>query len=140
MKEAQDLRTKRMIKFIYCFYTLHIILFNIKIILFFAKKLNCTIFFFFENNILSLNYHHHLNHFSFALTTHKTQSISLSSVSISLDSEMFSPGQAYVALSRCTSWENLQIVSFDKNAIITDKSMIQEYNRLKEKTSTPLPL
>ena len=73
-------------------------------------------------------------------TTHKTQSISLSSVSITLDSEIFSPGQAYVALSRCTSWENLQIISFDKNAIITDQSMIQEYNRLKEKISIPLPL
>ena len=77
---------------------------------------------------------------AFALTTHKTQSISLSSASISLDSEIFSPGQAYVALSRCTSWENLQIISFDKNAIITDQSMIQEYNRLKEKISIPLPL
>ena len=47
---------------------------------------------------------------------HKTQSISLSSITISLDSEIFSPGQAYVALSRCTSWENFQIISFDKNA------------------------
>jgi hypothetical protein len=53
---------------------------------------------------------------------------------------MVSPGQAYVALSRCVSWETLQIGSVDKNAIITDESMIQKYNLLKEKTSTTLPL
>ena len=65
-----------------------------------------------------------------ALTVHKTQALTLPSITVSLDSQIFSPGQAYVALSRCTSWENVQLITLNRNAIITDQSMVNEYKRL----------
>ncbi len=39
---------------------------------------------------------------AFALTVHKTQGLTLPEVSLSLDNQMFSAGQAYVALSWCS--------------------------------------
>jgi len=75
-----------------------------------------------------------------ALTMHKTQALTLPSITVSLDSQIFSPGQAYVALSRCTSWANVQLITLNINAIITDQSMVNEYKRLEEKVSIPLPL
>ena len=77
---------------------------------------------------------------AFALTVHKTQALTLPSITVSLDSQIFSPGQAYVALSRCTSWENVQLITLNRNAIITDQSMVNEYKRLEEKASIPLSL
>jgi len=46
---------------------------------------------------------------------------------------MFANGQAYVAMSRATSWQNLQISSFDPDAIKVDNSMLLELNRLQQK-------
>ena len=46
---------------------------------------------------------------------------------------MFANGQAYVAMSRAKSWENLEIQSFDPNAIKVDNEMLQELNRLQQK-------
>src|SRR5262249_52603775 len=40
----------------------------------------------------------------FALTVHKTQGLTLLRVCLALDGNIFSPGQAYVALSRCKTW------------------------------------
>jgi ATP-dependent exoDNAse (exonuclease V) alpha subunit len=44
----------------------------------------------------------------FALTVHKTQGLTLLRVCLALDGNIFSPGQAYVALSRCTTWDNIE--------------------------------
>ena len=45
-----------------------------------------------------------------------------------------------LALSRCASWENVQLITLNRNAIITDQSMVNEYKRLEEKASIPLSL
>src|SRR6185312_1564397 len=42
---------------------------------------------------------------------HKTQGTTLPCVSLAPDSSIFSVDQAYVALSRCRKWENVQIMS-----------------------------
>lgn len=68
----------------------------------------------------------------FALTVHKTQGITLPRVTLALDQNIFSPGQAYVALSRCPTWENVDISHLDISAFMTDQDMILEYQRLHE--------
>jgi len=68
---------------------------------------------------------------SFALTVHKTQGLTLPNVTLILDDKIFSAGQAYVAISRCSSWENLNIIALHKDAFITDRSVIEEYRRLQ---------
>ena len=40
---------------------------------------------------------------AFALTAHKTQSVTLPQTSLYLHNQMFAPDQSYVALSRCPS-------------------------------------
>jgi DNA replication protein DnaC len=75
---------------------------------------------------------------AFALTVHKTQGLTLPHTTISLDTSMFADGQAYVAMSRATSWQNLDITYFDLISIKTDKKMIKEYERLLEINRTKL--
>jgi DNA replication protein DnaC len=77
---------------------------------------------------------------AFALTVHKVQGLTLPDISLSLDSQMFEKGQAYTAISRCSSWNNVKITSLSMDAFAVDKSMIKEYERLEAKASTPLPL
>ena len=77
---------------------------------------------------------------AFALTVHKTQGLTLPEVSLSLDNQMFSAGQAYVALSRCTEWSKVHIASLHPSAFIVDKLMIEEYERLERIAANPLPL
>ena len=50
---------------------------------------------------------------AFSLTVHKTQGLTLPHVTISIDENIFAEGQAYVALSRAGSLENLRILKFD---------------------------
>ncbi|CAG8468433.1 386_t:CDS:2 [Racocetra fulgida] len=54
---------------------------------------------------------------AFALTVHKTQA----------DDQMFAYGQSYVAFSRAPSWDSLNILSFELNAIRTDPAVTIEY-------------
>jgi hypothetical protein len=42
----------------------------------------------------------------------------LSRVCLALDGNIFSPGQAYVALSRYFSWDNIEIFQLDKSAFM----------------------
>ncbi|EXX54012.1 AAA family ATPase [Rhizophagus irregularis DAOM 181602=DAOM 197198] len=70
---------------------------------------------------------------AFALTVHKTQGLTLPHATISLDEQMFANGQAYVAMSRATSWQNIEIRSFNPNAIKVDNEMLAELNRLQQK-------
>ncbi|EXX66300.1 Rrm3p [Rhizophagus irregularis DAOM 197198w] len=74
----------------------------------------------------------------FALTVHKTQGLTLPRVCLALDGNIFSPGQAYVALSRCMTWDNIDISHLDASAFMTDQNVILEYQRLTNiSTSNP---
>jgi hypothetical protein len=53
---------------------------------------------------------------------------------------MFEKGQAYVAISRCSNWNDVKIRSLSREAFIVDESMIKEYERLEAIASEPLPL
>jgi ATP-dependent DNA helicase PIF1 len=70
---------------------------------------------------------------AFALTVHKTQGLTLPHTTISLDSQMFTTGQAYVAISRAKTWDSLTLTALDRDSIKTDEQVITEYNRLQEK-------
>ena len=65
------------------------------------------------------------------MTVHKTQGLTLNNTSINLDDQIFAPGQAYVALSRCPSWDNIQIPTLSKSAFIVDQEMVKEYQCLE---------
>ena len=77
---------------------------------------------------------------SYALTVHKTQGLTLPEVSLFLDDQIFSAGQAYVALSRCSNWLNVHISFLNPSAFIVDQLMIKEYERLEQIASISLPL
>jgi len=70
---------------------------------------------------------------AFSLTVHKTQGLTLANTTVSLDSQMFAPGQSYVAISRAKTWDSLNIITLDPNAIKTDQLIIDEYKRLQDK-------
>ena len=70
---------------------------------------------------------------AFALTVHKTQGLTLPHTTISLDEQMFANGQSYVAMSRAKSWQNLEIRSFNPDAIKVDNEMLAELDRLQQK-------
>ena len=76
---------------------------------------------------------------SFSLTVHKTQSVTLPTISIDL-SQLFAPGQAYTAISRCPKWNHIQIMNLSKDSFIVDSNVIKEYSRLKRIASQPLPI
>jgi len=76
---------------------------------------------------------------SFALTIHKTQGLTLQKTTISLN-DIFSPGQAYVAISRCPSWDNLSISTLHKTAFTTDLNVIREYERLQHIAEQTQPI
>ena len=67
---------------------------------------------------------------AFALTVHKTQGLTLPHISLSIDDSMFACGQVYVAFSRATSWENLDLYAFEENQIHIDQEVIIENQRL----------
>ncbi|EXX55721.1 Pif1p [Rhizophagus irregularis DAOM 197198w] len=75
---------------------------------------------------------------AFSLTVHKTQGLTLPHATVSLDASMFAYGQTYVAMSRATSWKNLDITYFDLNSIKVDKNVIKEYERLQEENRVRL--
>ena len=68
---------------------------------------------------------------AFALTVHKTQSLSLNDISLALDGSLFSPGQAYTALSRATTMLGINLTHLDKDAFLVDQEAVAECERLK---------
>ena len=67
---------------------------------------------------------------AFALTVHKTQGLTLPHVTLTIDENMFAPGQVYVAMSRAPSWDSLDIFSFDFDCLKVDMNVVNEYRRL----------
>ncbi len=68
---------------------------------------------------------------AWAMTIHKSQGLTLDKISCDL-SDVFSPGQAYVALSRARSLEGIFIESINFNRISTSRDAVGFYRGLKE--------
>jgi len=69
----------------------------------------------------------------FAITVHKSQGLTLPKISAF---QFFAPGQVYVALSRASSWDAVEIPMLNKKAFLVDKSVIEEYERLENIAET----
>lgn len=72
---------------------------------------------------------------AWAMTIHKSQGRSLDLVSVDI-SQSFSPGQAYVGLSRCTSPDGMEVVGGSRNlarALQADSAVVKFYNNLEVK-------
>ena len=67
---------------------------------------------------------------AYAVTIHKCQGLSLDSAIIDLSSKVFSPGMAYVALSRVRSLDGVYLMDFDPASIIVSTNCLEEINRL----------
>src|SRR6266498_631287 len=68
---------------------------------------------------------------AFTLTVHKTQGLTLPHTTLTIDENMFTIGQIYVAMSRAPSWNSVSILSFDFDAIKVDEEVLTEYRRLR---------
>lgn len=66
---------------------------------------------------------------SWALSIHKSQGQTLERVKVDLG-KVFEKGQAYVAISRATSLETLQILNFQPSRVWADPRVIEFHNRL----------
>lgn len=66
---------------------------------------------------------------AWALSIHKAQGQTLDRVKVDLG-KIFEKGQAYVALSRATSKEGLEVQRFDKSKVMAHPKVISFYNKL----------
>ncbi|GES91887.1 ATP-dependent DNA helicase Pif1-like [Rhizophagus clarus] len=61
------------------------------------------------------------------LTIHKSQGLTIPKVTFTLGGSIFSTGQAYVALSRCPKWSDVDISHLDRSTFMTGPDVILEY-------------
>jgi ATP-dependent DNA helicase PIF1 len=66
---------------------------------------------------------------AWALSIHKAQGQTLERVKVDLG-KVFEKGQAYVALSRATNKQGLQVMRFEKNKVMAHPRVITFYNKL----------
>lgn len=66
---------------------------------------------------------------AWALSIHKAQGQTLERVKVNLG-RVFEKGQAYVALSRATTQDGLQVLGFQKNKVMAHTRVIDFYNKL----------
>jgi len=66
---------------------------------------------------------------AWALSIHKAQGQTLERVKVDLG-KVFEKGQAYVALSRATSQDGLQVLRFEKHKVMAHPRVVQFYNKL----------
>ncbi|SPO02968.1 related to PIF1 protein precursor [Cephalotrichum gorgonifer] len=66
---------------------------------------------------------------AWALSIHKAQGQTLERVKVDL-TRTFEKGQAYVALSRATSQQGLQVLRFEKSKVMAHPRVVQFYDRL----------
>ena len=64
-------------------------------------------------------------------TIHKCQGLSLNCALMDLSDCIFSPGMAYVALSRVRTLNGVHLLAFDPNSITVSRGCLQEINRLR---------
>lgn len=73
---------------------------------------------------------------AWAVTVHKSQGLTFNRVDINLEGGAFSPGQTYVALSRCTSLEGIRIKNpITKDDVIVSDSAIGFSRRFNDQVS-----
>jgi ATP-dependent DNA helicase PIF1 len=66
---------------------------------------------------------------AWALSIHKAQGQTLERVKVDLG-KVFEKGQAYVALSRATTQEGLQVLRFQKDRVMAHPRVVEFYNKL----------
>ena len=76
---------------------------------------------------------------AWATTIHKVQGLTLDEIVVDMEGNRFSPGQAYVALSRVKTLAGLHILHFNPKAIKKSIDVENEMVRLCSKTLPPLP-
>lgn len=70
---------------------------------------------------------------AWAISIHKSQGITLDSVEIDLGKGAFAPGQAYVALSRCKTLEEIKLVKpLSMKDVRADKDVLAFYDHLRQ--------
>lgn len=70
---------------------------------------------------------------AWAITIHKSQGLTLESVNIDLDQGAFATGQAYVALSRCTSLEGITLAKpIGMKDVKMDQRVVDFYEKLEK--------
>ena len=67
---------------------------------------------------------------SYAMTIHKSQSLSLPCVFADLGDKIFADGMSYVAVSRCMSHKGLHLMNFNPAKVIASGKACREYSRL----------
>ena len=72
---------------------------------------------------------------SYAMTIHKSQSLSLPCVFADLGDRIFADGMSYVALSRCLSHKGLHLLNFKPESVKASHKACKEYGRLMDKSS-----
>ena len=77
---------------------------------------------------------------AYTITIHKCQGLSLDRAIIDLSDRVFSPGMAYVALSRVRTIEGVYLTSFDPKSIMVSNHCLREINRLRSTFREDLPL
>ena len=70
---------------------------------------------------------------SYAMTIHKSQSLSLPCVFADLGDRIFADGMSYVALSRCLSHKGLYLLNFKPESVKASHKACKEYGRLMNK-------
>lgn len=73
---------------------------------------------------------------AYALTIHKSQSMTLDAAIIDLGPNIFECGQAYVALSRVRDRESVKIINVLKSSFKTNEKVIQFYNEISLKNNS----
>ena len=76
---------------------------------------------------------------AFAVTIHKCQGLSLDCAMMELSDQVFSPGMAYVSLSRVKQLENLHLIAFKPQSVMVSSKCLQEVNRLRQTYRPDLP-
>ena len=69
---------------------------------------------------------------AYAITVHKSQGLTLHNVLVDIGNNIFTCGQAYVAMSRVTSLSGLHLINFDPRSIKALDSAVIEYNYLRK--------
>jgi len=85
------------------------------------------------DNITKINIQKTISYFNIngISALRKTQGLTLPQTTLTIDKNIFTTGQTYVAMSRAPSWDSINILSFDFDSLKVDEEVLLEYRRLK---------